>query len=77
MPATVENSALNKRLGSLIKQARGNLELTQADVGEHLGVTRVAVGYWERGATVPRLDLFLKLIAYLDIDVAELAAAAA
>jgi len=42
-------------LGDRIRKARTNAGLDQAELAEKVGVSRQAVGSWERGRTVPSL----------------------
>lgn len=59
-------------LGKRIKTARKRLrpEMTQAQVGEHFGITDKAVSSWERDVTVPELDKIAKLAKILKITCA-------
>ena len=47
--------------GRQIKSMRRKLNLTQTELGERLGVTRVAVAYWESGRRTPRGPALLML----------------
>jgi DNA-binding transcriptional regulator YiaG len=59
--------------GAELKEARENAELTQEQVADQLGVSRVTVTLWEGKAEVkkPKADRFLKAVA----DLSEKAAA--
>jgi len=41
-------------LGSTIRLAREQLHWSKAELGRRVGVTRVAVIYWERNEAIPR-----------------------
>lgn len=43
----------NKKVGATIAQLRGGRNMTQAELGERLGVSFQAVSKWERGETLP------------------------
>lgn len=58
--------------GEIIKEARERAGLTQQRLGEMVGVTDVAVGYWERNQTRPRSANAQKVIDILGIDPAAL-----
>lgn len=53
--------------GADLKQAREDAELTQEQVAEKLGVSRVTVTLWEGKAEVkkPKAERFLKAVADL------------
>ena len=53
--------------GTELKQAREDAELTQEQVADALGVSRVTVTLWEGKAEVkkPKADRFLKAVASL------------
>jgi transcriptional regulator with XRE-family HTH domain len=53
--------------GSELKQAREDAGLTQEQVADELGVSRVTVTLWEGKAEVkkPKADRFLKAVAAL------------
>lgn len=39
-----------------LRQLRADLELTQQEMAERLGVTRVTLSLWERGRALPSLE---------------------
>lgn len=57
--------------GEKIAQLRKNANLTQAELGEKLGVTAQAVSKWERDMAEPDLGTFSKLASILGISVEE------
>lgn len=50
-----------------IKAARVNKGLTQSDVGRELNVTKKTVGSWEKGKTMPKLELIDPLCNLLGV----------
>lgn len=56
------------RLGGTLER-----ELTQAEVGEAIGVSGQAVSMWERGENEPKLSVILRLAEFLRVEPAWLA----
>ena len=54
-------------IGERIKQERLNRGLTQFELGEMLGVSKVSVCGYETGTRTPTVDTFLKLINILGL----------
>jgi len=61
-----------ERLANRIKEKRGELGLTQAELAERVGVTRKTVNTVENGVFVPSALLALKLAEALNVPVEEL-----
>jgi len=61
-----------KKIGEYIQVKRKAIGLTQAELGDMLGVTSKAVSKWECGVALPDVSLFSDLTKILKIDVAEL-----
>lgn len=59
----------SNRLADLLKEARGRLRLSQAELGVRLGVTRQAVSLWESGAVVPQTQQLHALEQTLGIKI--------
>ena len=55
-----------------LKKYREEFRYSQADIAAALKISDRTVGLWERGETMPRLDLALKLSAFLGISLNEL-----
>jgi putative transcriptional regulator len=55
-----------ERLGNRLKERRGELGLTQAELAERCGVTRKTVNTVENGVFVPSTVLALKLARALN-----------
>ena len=65
----------SNRLADLLKEARGRLRLSQAQLGAKLGVTRQAVSLWEGGQSVPQAQQLHAIEQTLGIEVPMLGAA--
>ena len=61
-----------KIFGVFLKERRAELELTQSDLAERLGVTSAAVSKWERGQCLPDIAKFEDLAEALDLNILEL-----
>lgn len=61
-----------KKIGAFIASRRHALGLTQAQLGEKLGVTDKSVSKWERGVCLPDASLYLPLCETLGITPNEL-----
>ena len=61
-----------ERLANRIKEKRGELGLTQAELAERCGVTRKTVNTIENGVFAPSALLAIKLAKALNLPVEEL-----
>ena len=61
-----------ERLANRLKEARGELGLTQAELAERVGVTRKTVNTVENGVFTPSTILALKLAESLGVTVEQL-----
>ena len=61
-----------EKIGAFITECRKQAGLTQAALGEQLGITDRAVSKWERGKSMPDPSLMLPLCGLLHITVNEL-----
>ena len=55
-------------VGQRVKTARLNKNLSQEELGNLLGVTKVSVCGYERGTRIPTLSTFLSLSEILDLE---------
>ena len=62
------------KIGSFIRDRRLQLELTQQQLADKLGVTDKAVSKWERAVSYPDITLLRELAAALEVSVTELLA---
>lgn len=77
----LDSSKSRKTFGQRVLQARLELgarqtpprQISQAEIGEALGVTGVAVGSWEAGRKEPSRETIAKLAAVLGVRAAWLA----
>ena len=60
-----------EKIGKFIAKVRKQRKLTQAELGEKLGVTEKSVSNWENGRNMPDLSLFKPLCDELDITINE------
>ena len=60
------------KIGIFIAENRHTLGLTQAQLGEKLGVSDKSVSKWERGVCLPDPSLYFPLCDLLDVTVNEL-----
>jgi putative transcriptional regulator len=63
---------LAERLANRLKEVRGDLGLTQAELAEKVGVTRKTVNTVENGVFTPSALLALKLAQALNVPVERL-----
>lgn len=63
---------MHERLANRLKERRADLDLTQAELAERVGVTRKTVNTVENGVFVPSTILALKLAESLDLTVEQL-----
>ena len=59
----------NKKIGATIALLRNNKNMTQADLGERIGVSFQAVSKWERGETLPDISLLPTLADILETTI--------
>lgn len=52
-----------------IKSARKKKGLTQAELGEVLGVSQAMIGQYESGIRKPKIEQLMKIASALDIDI--------
>lgn len=55
-----------------MKKRRAELDLTQEDLAEKVGVSRVYIGYVEQGRNTPTLEILEKIAKALKMRVGEL-----
>ena len=61
-----------EKIGKFIAKCRKQRKMTQAELGEKLGVTEKTIGNWENGRNMPDLSLFKPLCNELNITINEL-----
>jgi len=55
-------------IGERIKEARKKKNLSQQDLGNLLGVSKVSICGYEKGVRIPTMENFLQLIDILDLS---------
>ena len=55
-------------VGERIKEARKKKNLSQQDLGNLLGVSKVSICGYEKGVRIPTMENFLQLIDILDLS---------
>jgi len=66
------NAKLTKVICKRIKNYRSDRGLTQEDLAEKVGVSRVYIGYVEQGRNTPSLEVLEKIAKSLKVDVGDL-----
>lgn len=61
-----------KTLGRKIQKSRKKIKLTQEELAEKAGISRVYMGYIEQGRESPSLKLLMKLARRLGVKVEKL-----
>jgi uncharacterized protein YjbI with pentapeptide repeats len=57
-----------KIIGNKIAEARKKLNISQAQLAQHLSISSQAVGKWERGESMPDITTFNRLAEILGVD---------
>lgn len=55
-------------IGERIKSARKEKHLSQQELGDLLGVTKVSICGYEKGVRIPTIENFVQLLDILDLD---------
>ena len=61
-----------KKIGSFLRELRGEKGLTQEQLAELLGVSNRSVSRWENGRNMPDFDLLMELARRYDVSVEEI-----
>jgi repressor LexA len=59
-------------ISAALRRLRETHDLTQKEVADKLGVTKVAVGQWESGKTIPRRENLQALADFFHVPISEL-----
>ena len=59
---------LSKEIGAWLAEQRNEKQMTQAEVGKKLGVTKTGIHYWETGKRDISADMLLKYCEAVDAD---------
>lgn len=61
----------HNQIGNKIRELRMRCNLTQAELGQKVGVSMQAVSKWERGGT-PDIEVLLSIAQYFNVTMDEL-----
>jgi transcriptional regulator with XRE-family HTH domain len=67
-----KNAKLTKTICNRIKKYRHEMGLTQEDLAEKVGVSRVYIGYVEQGRNTPSLEILEKIAKALKVRLSEI-----
>lgn len=67
-----KNAKLTKIICKRIKKFRNEICLTQEDLAEKVGVSRVYIGYVEQGRNSPSLEILEKIAKSLKVKISDL-----
>lgn len=67
-----KNAKLTKTICKRIRKFRHEAEMTQEDLAEKVGVSRVYIGYVEQGRNTPSLEILEKIAKALKISIRDI-----
>lgn len=67
-----KNAKLTKTICKRIKKYRSDIGMTQEDLAEKVGVSRVYIGYVEQGRNSPSLEILEKIAKSLKVKISDL-----
>lgn len=67
-----KNAKLTKTICKRIKKFRNEMGLTQEELAEKVGVSRVYIGYVEQGRNSPSLEILEKIAKSLKVKISDL-----
>jgi DNA-binding XRE family transcriptional regulator len=67
-----KNAKLTKTICKRIKKFRHEVEMTQEDLAEKVGVSRVYIGYVEQGRNTPSLEILEKIAKALKKNIRDI-----
>jgi transcriptional regulator with XRE-family HTH domain len=65
-------SDIKNRFGKRLRKLRRNMDLTQEQLADKVGVSLNFIGQMERGENAPSLETVQKIAEVLNVDVSEL-----
>ncbi len=66
-----KNAKLPRVLGSRVRRARKEADLTQEDLAYKVGVSRAYMGFIEQGRNVPSLEVLEKIARVLKVRLSD------
>jgi len=67
-----KNAKLPKQLGKRVSKRRKELEYTQEELAEKIGVSRAYMGFIEQGRNAPSLEVLERLAKALKLSLSDL-----
>jgi len=67
-----KNAKLTKTICKKIKKYRHTIDMTQEDLAEKVGVSRVYIGYVEQGRNTPSLEILGKIAKALKVRLSDI-----
>lgn len=67
-----KNAKLTKTICKRIRKYRHDAELTQENLAEKVGVSRVYIGYVEQGRNTPSLEILEKIAKALKVKLSDI-----
>jgi len=67
-----KNAKLTKIICKRIKKYRSEVRMTQEDLAEKVGVSRVYIGYVEQGRNTPSLEILGKIAKALKVRLSDI-----
>lgn len=61
-----------EKFGDVVKRLRLEKRMSQAELGDVIGVTRAAVHQWERNGVVPSLAHISELARFFDVSLSQM-----
>lgn len=59
-----------KQIGAIIRRARRNADMTQAELGQQIGLRQATISKLEAGEPATQLSTLLDVLAALDLEIA-------
>lgn len=67
-----KNAKLPRVVASRVRKARRSAGMSQEDLADKVGVSRVYIGYVEQGRNVPTLEVLSKIAKVLKVRLSEI-----
>jgi transcriptional regulator with XRE-family HTH domain len=71
-PLSTAYASAARSIGRRLRYMRGQLGISQQELGKNIGIHRSYVSRLERGTILPRFSTLVRLAMYLKIDVGKL-----
>lgn len=67
-----KNAVLPRTLGKKLKRARSQVDMTQEDLADKVGLSRAYIGFIEQGRNVPSIETLQKIANALKVKLSDL-----